>query len=81
MVTLHLDPAMADLESVSAKLSLRPQDVDKSFGVLNVSPDQNLYAILVSEEAANRIEGAQGVAGTFSNPRIETFGPPKPKRR
>ena len=52
-------------------------DADESFGVVCVSPDQNLYAILAEDTAAKRIEGAAGVAGVFANPKIEPFGPPQ----
>lgn len=77
LVTLHLDPASANMKSVRAKYGLIASDADEHFGVVCVSPSQNLYTILAEEEAANRIEGASGVAGVFANPKIESFGPPK----
>ena len=77
MVTLHLKPSGTDIASVRAKYSLGAYDLDASFGVVCVSPEQQLYAILVSEEAAARIEHSQGVGGVFSNPKIEPFGPPE----
>ncbi|MDB5948124.1 MAG: hypothetical protein JWQ33_3150 [Ramlibacter sp.] len=80
MVTLHLDPARADLASVRARHSLEPREVDANFGVVSVSPERNLYAILVDEEAADRIEGSEGIVGTFSNPTVEAFGLPKKTR-
>ena len=76
MVTLRLDPAHATIEDVQAKYSLAQNEVDATFGVVNVSPEQNLYAILVDERVASRIEGEPDVIGTFSNPKIEPFGPP-----
>lgn len=77
MVTLHLDPSEATLPKVRAKYRLRDKDIDHDFGVVSVSPEKNLYAILVDEKVAGRIEGREGVVGAFSNPKIEPFGPPK----
>ena len=77
LVTLHLDPASANMKSVRAKFGLSAADADEHFGVVCVSPSQNLYTILAEERAAARIEGSSGVTGVYSNPKIEPFGPPK----
>jgi len=79
MVTLKLDPSNATLSKVLRALKLRPDEVDQNFGVVNLSDEPSLYAILVDEKVAARIEGVEGVQGTFSNPRIEPFGPPRSK--
>ncbi len=76
MVTLKLDPSEATLSNARATLDLREDEVDPNFGIVNVSPEQNLYAILVDEKVADRLEGHKAVAGSFSNPKIEPFGPP-----
>jgi hypothetical protein len=77
MVTLRLDPADATFAKVCAKFGLAKGDVDESFGVANLDPDKDLYAILVNDAVAGRLEGKGGVAGAFSNPKIEPFGPLK----
>ena len=77
MLTLKLDPSEATLSGVRGKLDLQEDEVDPNFGVVNVSPEQNLYAILVDDKVADRLEGSKDIAGSFSNPKIEPFGPPQ----
>ena len=76
MVTVKLAPSDAELSKVCAKLGLGASEIDSNFGVVTLNAAEHLYAILVDEAVANRIEGTEGVVGTYSNPRIETFGPP-----
>jgi hypothetical protein len=80
MVTLRLDPEQASLGEVRDLLGLAPEEVDPAFGVVNISPADHLYTILVEEAAAARVAGAAPVEGVFSNPRIEPFGPPEGER-
>ena len=71
MVTLELDPERASLEEVRRLLGLREDEVDQRFGVVNISPSEHLYTILVQREAAERVRHAEPVRGVYSNPRIE----------
>ena len=77
MVTLRLDPGQASPDEVRRLLGLTPDEVDPGFGVVNISPAEHLYTILVDEAAASRIAGAEPVEGVYGNPRIEPFGPPE----
>ena len=77
MVTLRLDPEQASLEAVRRLLGLAEGEVDPGFGVVNISPAEHLYTILVDEAAAARVQDAAEVEGVFGNPRIEPYGPPE----
>jgi hypothetical protein len=77
MVTLRLDPGRATLPEVRELLGLAPEEVDPAFGLVNISPAEHLYTILVDEPAATRVADAPEVEGVFANPRIEPFGPPE----
>jgi hypothetical protein len=83
MMTLKLDPKEASFKDVRHKLDLADADIDPDFGVVNISPEENLYTILVDERAAQRVAGHESVKGTYSNPTIEPFddskkSPPDP---
>lgn len=65
------------MEKACARLRLSEAEADPDFGLVSIDPDKDLYAILVPEEIAERLERGGGVEGSFSNPKIEPFGPPK----
>jgi hypothetical protein len=71
MVTLELEPGQASLDEVRRLLGLAEHELDADFGVVNISPKEHLYTILVDPDAAERVRGAEPVRGVFANPRIE----------
>lgn len=77
MVTLRLSPEHATLDEVRRLLGLTAEEVDPAFGVVNISPAEHLYTILVDETAAARVGDSDLVEGVYGNPRIEPFGPPE----
>ena len=81
LLTVTRDPSRASLEAVKRDLGLSDEEIDHDFGVVSIDPKANRYAILVEDQAAERVGGKQGVEGPFANPPIEPFGPPEPKRR
>jgi len=77
MVTLKLDPEHASVADVRRLLDLGEGEIDTGFGVVNISPSEHLYTILVDEATAARVQDADQVEGVYGNPRIEPFGPPE----
>lgn len=72
------------LKDVCEKYGFEPHELDETFGVIEIDPQDHLYTILVEQEAAQRVSDAYnsehsepGLEGPFSNPRIEPLGPPE----
>jgi hypothetical protein len=75
MMTVELDPEAATVAQAAERLGVERDRIDADFGVVCIDPDQNLYTVLVDEQAAAGAADKPGVEGPFSNPRIEPFGP------
>lgn len=71
MLSLELPADQASVAAVRRRLGLDAGDIDASFGVVPIDPDHGLYTILVTPEAAQRVQGTPGVSGPFANPPIE----------
>ena len=78
MLTVKLEPEHATLEDARRRLGLEADELDPDFGVVNVDPEQDLYAILADERTAQKLSQQPEVQGPYANPVIEPFGPPKP---
>ena len=77
LMTVELDPAAADLTTAAQRLGVPAESMDATYGVVSIDPDQDLYSVLVEEQAIASAASRPGVGGPFSNPRIEPFGPPQ----
>jgi hypothetical protein len=66
-------------EDIERQLALPAGTLDRQFGVVEVDDLRHEYAISVEEAAVPLVRSAQGldVSGPFSNPKIDTFGPPQ----
>jgi hypothetical protein len=71
MLTLKLPRRRATVQSVQKRLGLAPSEIDATFGVVPIDPEHDLYTVLVTPEAAERVKGTPGVGGPFANPPIE----------
>jgi hypothetical protein len=74
LYTVKLAASEATIEGARAKLALRPEQIDPSFGVVNVDPDNDLYAVMIDSSVVDESSRNKDLSGPFSNPKIETFG-------
>ncbi|MFE3450053.1 hypothetical protein ACFXJ8_14070 [Nonomuraea sp. NPDC059194] len=76
LMTVRL-PREATLADAIERLGLSEEDVDTGYGLVLIDPDEGLYGLRVTEEAG------RAAGPTFSDPRIEPYGPPRasPPRR
>lgn len=78
MLTLQNRGDNLSLADLMQDLQLEADEVDEEFGLQPLPPTPGDYVILVEESAARRIDpNYSDVSGPYSNPIIETFGPPK----
>jgi hypothetical protein len=79
MLTIRSPHTAPTIEQLKAKYGLTSEEIDASFGVVHLDPNDTLYTILVDGAAAGKVRPDQewGVEGPYANPKIEPFGPPK----
>lgn len=79
MMTIRAPEGAPSLEQVRARYGLGPEEIDESFGVVEVDPEDHTYTILVEESAASKVTPGSdwNTEGPFSNPVIEPMWPPK----
>jgi hypothetical protein len=54
-LTVELNPEDASLEQVSRRLHLDDREVDRDYGLVNISRRRNLYLLRVAPNAADRV--------------------------
>jgi hypothetical protein len=59
---------------VRQDLGLRSGQIDPDFGVIDVAPNEHLYAVMLEEDGVELAEKRKGFEGSFANPRIQPFG-------
>ncbi len=77
MLTVKVDPERATLDGIRQRLGVGEDEIDSDFGVVNIDPEEDLYAIMVDEQTAERLSDEPDVKGPYANPKIEPFGPPR----
>lgn len=78
LMTVQSKDGPPTLEAAARQLGVEVEAVDTTFGVVLVDPKRGLYSVQV-DAAQLPPEAAAGEAyrGPFSNPYIESFGPPQ----
>lgn len=79
MMNVRWPGKVPTIEDIQQRFSLTDEEISKSFGVVEVDPDEHIYTFLVNENSVSKIQSGNNVKveGPFSNPRIEPFGPPE----
>jgi hypothetical protein len=75
LMTVECGANSPSLEDAAAALGVPVSALDPVFGVVPIDPSKNLCAVQIRSNAVPKVKG--DFKGPFSNPRIETFGPPK----
>jgi hypothetical protein len=78
LFTVKLPSEEATLEGAKERLHLGEDEIDEGYGLVEIDPSHHLYALMIDDAAAARLEGGMALEGPFANPRIEVFGPPEP---
>lgn len=82
MVQFHFERDLPDVSAVAQRFGVAEEAIDPDFGVIVTDEIDQLATILVPADVADAINAQLGCTsrgkaeGSFSNPRIEPFGPP-----
>lgn len=74
LMTIKVPQGKPTLAEAAKRLGVALSDMDATFGVVPVDPDQGLYAVQVRAGRAKQQEG-RDFQGPWSNPAIAPFGP------
>lgn len=78
MMTFRSDSPRT-LQEIQQQFGLADAEVDHEFGVVEIDPEDHLFAFMVDENKAAQVSSDPNwsIKGPFSNPKIEPFGPPR----
>ena len=81
LFSIKWEDGQPSTEQICEKYGFEPQEIDSQYGIIEIDPEDNLFSILVDQEAAQRVreqlgDDDEGIDGPFSNARIAPFGPP-----
>ena len=68
------------IDELKERFNLRDEEIDMTFGVIEVDPVEGVYTVRVDESKVSDIFGDMKLSkleleGPFSDPKIEPFGP------
>lgn len=79
LVCLRLPVQAATLEQVKRRYAITDDEIDSTFGVIEVDHVDGIYTIRVTADAAGRVDArfrhSGEFEGTYGDVRIEPFGP------
>ena len=70
MLTVRL-PQGATLTDALRALNLAESDADTGYGLISLDPEDGLYALRVTDGAAQRMSESENGATVYADPRIE----------
>jgi hypothetical protein len=74
LMTITVPHGKPTLAEAAQRLGVQLSDMDATFGVVPIDPNQGLYAVQVRAGRAKTPEG-RAYQGPWSNPSIAPFGP------
>ena len=76
LMTVRSQEGPPTLEEAARQLGVPVAAVDRDFGVVTIDPKQGLYSVQVEAAHLPPGQASDEYSGPFSDPRIESFGPP-----
>jgi hypothetical protein len=71
---VHKDKGVPSLDEAAVQLRVPVEKLDRAFGVQPIDPRVGDYAVMKRDDTDQNNASPRG---PFSNPRIDTFGPPR----
>ena len=63
------------IDALLRTYQIKEAEIDQDFGIIEIDPENKLYAIMVEAEVAGRLSNYEGdLKGPYANVRIEPMG-------